>query len=382
MKGGLFGPTEAADLYKELVAIKEEGDLQCDLETFIGISDDKRFCTGGGYKFAQLPNSYKDEMISKLKALKFLISLLQEGNRGEFNFRQMWLRYGTGQNSMVSTLIDEQAWYLKRSYDAFRKDFKSTLQQGLSGFYRRAIEAANNTADVRSIQVAVNGLGKIQEGSVDSLIVQMNGTILDHEKVNAILRDKNIYDPFVIAMGWESLLKGLDVFEKVSDLKLEIKRYLDGEAIEFAGRKFITKGYFSSMSSILDRINKDGSIRDLESIQIFATNSFTFDVDYVIDKNKYVTDAPHLIVVAPKVFVHKHVTVDLTCRQIPEKASKAANGYGYGKNGKDGKGGKDGKAGLPGYNGGSFVVYADYLEGGSYLNVISGEGIGGAGQDG
>jgi len=90
----------------------------CDLETLIGISDDKRFCTGREYKLSHLPNSYKDEMISKLKALKFLISLLQKGNRGESNFRQMWLRYGTGQNLMVSTLIDEQARYLKQSYDA------------------------------------------------------------------------------------------------------------------------------------------------------------------------------------------------------------------------------------------------------------------------
>ena len=87
MKGGLFGPTETADLYKQLVGIMKEGDLQCDLETFIGISDDKRFCTGGEYKFAQLPNSCKDEMISKLKALKFLNSLLKEGNRGESNSR-------------------------------------------------------------------------------------------------------------------------------------------------------------------------------------------------------------------------------------------------------------------------------------------------------
>ena len=75
-------------------------------------------------------------------------------------------------------------------------------------------------------------------------------------------------------------------------------------------------------------------------------------------------------------FVHKKVTVDLTCRQIPEKAGKAQNGDRWSLDG------KDGKSGLPGYNGGSFLVYADYLEGGSYLNDISGEGKGGAGQDG
>jgi len=35
---------------------------------------------------------------------------------------------------MVSTLIDEQARYLKQSYDAFKKEFISTLRQGLSAF--------------------------------------------------------------------------------------------------------------------------------------------------------------------------------------------------------------------------------------------------------
>jgi len=204
----------------------------------------------------------------------------------------------------------------------------------------------------------------------------MNGTILDQEKVDAILSEKNIYDPLVIAMKWESLLKELDVFEKVSVLKSEISNYLGGEVIKFENGKFISKGYFSSMSSILEKIY--GSIRNLEEIQIFATNSFTFDVDYAIDKHKYATNAPNLIVVAPKVFVKKHVIVDLTCQQIPSKIvpSKAPDGKNSSPNG------QDGKAGLPGYNGGSFVVYADYLKDGSYLNVISGEGEGGAGQDG
>jgi len=357
------------------VGIKAEGDVLCELNTFIGISQDKQFCSHGEYKFAELANPYKDEIISKVNALKFLNDLFPDANKGEFNFRRRWLREDPGLHLTVSGLIDEQTSYLQRNYDAFRKDFQSTMSQSLSGFYQRAIEAANTVADVRSIQAAVNGLWIIQEGNVDSLVVQMNGTILDQEKVNAILSEKSVYDPFVIPMKWEGLLKGLDLLEKVSDLKLEIKKYLDGEAIEFAGGKFISKGYFSSMSSIMDRIKKNGPVRDLESIQIFATNSFTFDVDYAIDKNKYATNAPNLIVVAPKVFVNKHVTVDLTCRQIP-KSSKAPDGKYPSADG------QDGRAGLPGYNGGSFVVYADYLEGRNNLSVISGEGEGGAGQDG
>jgi len=380
MKGQLRGPSDAVRVYNQLVGINTEGDVLCELETFIGISDVKRFCTVGKYKFSELTNPYKDEIINKVNDLKFLIGLLPDPNRPKFNFQRRWLRDDPRLNSTVSGLIDEQTSYLKRNYDVFRKYFQSTLSQSLSVFYRRAIEAANTTADVESIKATLKGL-LLQKENVDLLVVQMNGTILDKEKVNDILSRKNIYDPFVTPMGWESIL-AIDLLEKVSILELEIQTYLGGEANKMdKDGKLVLKGYFSSMSSIMDRINNNGALRDLKSIQVFATNSFTFDVDYLIDEKKYATNAPHLTVVAPKVFVNKKVTVDLTCRQIPEKAGKAKNGDDTNTDG-SGKDGKDGEVGLPGYNGGSFVVYADYLEGGSYLNVISGEGQGGVGQDG
>jgi len=224
MKGSLRGPSDVARFHKQLAGIKAEGDVLCELDTLIGISEDKQFCKHG--EFAELANPYKDEIISKVNAIRFLISLLSDANNGEFNFRRRWLRDDPRLESTVSELIDEQTSYLKRNYDAFRKDFQSTLSHGLSSFYQRAIEAANNTADVRSLKATVNGLWKIQEGNVESLVAQMNGTILEHEKINAFLSEKIVYDPFVIPMGWESISE-LDVFGKVSDLKLEIKKYFD-----------------------------------------------------------------------------------------------------------------------------------------------------------
>jgi hypothetical protein len=374
MKGRLFGTNDAALLYRKLKEIREEGDVLCDLETFIGISDDKRFCTIGEYKFAHLLNRYKDEIVSKVKAIKFLISLLPEQNRGEFNFRQRWLRDSTGQNSTISDLIQEQASYLKRKYDAFRKDFQSSLQSSLSVFYRLSLEAANNTEDITKIESTIDGLLTFPKGNGDSLIAQMKGTILEHDKANTILNEKNIFNPFITELRLESLLMEYDVF--LNDLKSEIKKYYEREAIEITGKKLILKGYFSSISSIMNIIKKDKVITNLERVQVFTTNSFTFDMNFVIDKSKYATNAPHLIVVAPKVFVTKQVIVDLSCRRIPEKLAKAADGIPGSEHG------QDGKAGNPGYNGGSFMVYADYLVGRSFLSVISGEGEGGAGQDG
>ncbi len=371
----MIGTSDAALLYRQLKEIRVEGDVLCDLETFIGISDDKRFCTIGEYKFAHLLNRYKDEIVSKVKAIKFLISLLPELNRGEFNFRQRWLRDGTGQNSTISNLIGELASYLKKGYDAFKKEFQNTLLPSLIAFYRRAIEAANNHKDIQKIEGKIDVLLKSLNGNGDSLIAQMKGTILEHDKANTILKEKNIFNPFITELRLESLLMGYDVF--LNNLKSEIKKYYEREAIEIIGKKLILKGYFSSISSIMKIIEKAKDITDLERIQVFTTNSFTFDINFVIDKSKYATNAPHLIVVAPKVFVPKQVKVDLTSRQIPEEVEgKAANGV------EEHVDGKNGKAGLPGYNGGNFVVYADYLEGRSYLSVISGGGDGGAGQNG
>jgi hypothetical protein len=224
MKGQLRGPSDAAHFHNQLVGIKEEGDVLCELDTFIGISEDKQFCKNG--EFSELANPYKDKIIGETNALRFLISLLPDANNDEFDFQRRWLSDYPRLNSTVSGLIDEQTSYLKRNYDAFRTDFQSTLSQSINAFNLRAIEAANNTADLRLIQTAINGLWNITKGNVDSLVVQMNGTILGHEKVNAILSEKSVYDPFVIPMGWESILE-IDVFEQVSDLKVDIKKYFD-----------------------------------------------------------------------------------------------------------------------------------------------------------
>ncbi len=218
----MIGTSDAALLYRQLKGIKEEGDVECDLETFIGISDENHSCTDEEYKFAQLDNRYKDEIVSKVKALKFLISLLPEQNIGEFNFRQRWLRDSTGQNSTILNLIDEQASYLKRSYVAFRKNFQNSLLPSLIAFYQRAIVAANNNEDIKNIESKIDLLLKSLNGNGDSLIIQMNGTILQHDQTNTILNEKYIFDSFMAELRFESLLDGSDVFDKVNGFRIEL----------------------------------------------------------------------------------------------------------------------------------------------------------------
>ena len=139
MKDRLSWTIHAVRVYNQLVVIKAESDLMCELDTFTGISDIEDFYKDG--KFAELANPVKDEIISKVKSIKFLIDLLPEANKGEFDFRRMCLKSIPGMDSRVSELIDEQTIYLKRKYDAFRKDLQSTLSQSISAFYKRSIEA-------------------------------------------------------------------------------------------------------------------------------------------------------------------------------------------------------------------------------------------------
>ena len=50
----------------------------------------------------------------------------------------------------------------------------------------------------------------------------MNGTILEYDKANAVIKEKYVFDSFLTELSLESLLNGSDVFEKVNVLQSEL----------------------------------------------------------------------------------------------------------------------------------------------------------------
>jgi hypothetical protein len=135
---------------------------------------------------------------------------------------------------------------------------------------------------------------------------------------------------------------------------------------------------YGKISEILKTINNN-EIENVKIVRIFSTFTLEFDTDYKLDKNKYKTNAPDLVIISPKVIAEKPIIIDLSCENIPgypDNLKKAKNGYSSGENG------YDGKPGLPGYNAGNLIILADSIMNISNLQTNLIGGTGGPGQDG
>ena len=128
------------------------------------------------------------------------------------------------------------------------------------------------------------------------------------------------------------------------------------------------------------KINVDANVIGLQSVRIYAEHTVIFDVDYSISPLRYSgSNAPDLIVVAPRVIVDKALVVDLSCEYVPpypgymRKALDATNA---------GADGSHGAHGLPGHNGGNLIIIAQQFIQFSFLKFVSKGGKGGPGQDG
>ena len=139
---------------------------------------------------------------------------------------------------------------------------------------------------------------------------------------------------------------------------------------------FIYKAYSAKMNSILQKLNnKNKSFENLKSVRIYTTHLLTFDVNYKISKERYASHSPNLIIISPIVNFESHITIDLSCENVPgfpDNKLKAENGYP----------GKDGKPGLSGYNSGNCFILANNIIIKNNVYFISEGGQGGSGQNG
>lgn len=131
------------------------------------------------------------------------------------------------------------------------------------------------------------------------------------------------------------------------------------------------------MSLIANEINNHDNITDLKSVLIYTLNSVNFDENFSIKKERYISDAPDLIIISPQVIIEKPIIVNLSCEHIPgypEGRPNANNGEGYGADG------DDGKPGLPGFNGGNMMMVSFLIS--NEFTFVSKGGTGGPGQNG
>ena len=144
---------------------------------------------------------------------------------------------------------------------------------------------------------------------------------------------------------------------------------------------FVYKDQKVLLSELLTRVNADKRIKNLKNIKIFATKSITFDIDYKIFEERYLTHSPDLIIISPCLIAEKKITIDLSCNRIPPTYKFNAES---GKtNGLPGIHGVDGQPGLPGYNGGNLFIFAKEISQSiKSLEIITNGGKGGPGQNG
>jgi asparagine synthetase A len=168
----------------------------------------------------------------------------------------------------------------------------------------------------------------------------------------------------------ESLINKTDYYIK------ELNIYNEDIKPTFEYGVYTYKGYFADLSTILEKINNENTIKDLKSIEIYAINSVNFDKDYWINSNKYNEKVPDLIVVSRQIQNSKPINVILTSNISSISADPKAKSGNL-----PGDDGDDGNDGLPGLNGGNMLIITnDKIS--NKIKCSTNGGNGGPGQDG
>jgi len=242
--------------------------------------------------------------------------------------------------------------------------------------------------DLKFIQIQLNIIKTSFEKNKHNFnlfINEMNVQILNKEEKENILRNKKILDHFntlmpkVDAIRFDIETISESLVNKIHSLLTELQHYYEEKSFYNQKDGYYFYGHFGKISEILKKINQDDNLKNLKYVKIFCTNSFDFDTNYSINKERYSDHSPNLIIISPKILVTEDLVVDLSCDKIPgypDNKEKAKNATEFGAKG------YDGEPGLPGYNGGNFYILTNYFNDSNMLHFISNGGPGGPGQEG
>jgi hypothetical protein len=177
---------------------------------------------------------------------------------------------------------------------------------------------------------------------------------------------------------------GATLSNRLNELITELSQYQIelSTAGQFSKQVYTYEHFFVRLSSVMAKINVDANVNGLRSVRIYAQHTVIFDVDYTISPLRYSgSDAPDLLVVAPRVIVDKPLVVELSCEYVPPVPGKRKR---WSMLPRDFLflDGLHGAAGLAGRNGGNLIIIAQHIEQFGFLKFVSKGGKGGPGQDG
>jgi len=333
------------------------------------------------------------EKINKLILRKRILSYLI--NSSEL---QLKLEFEKDLDSMVLWLT----FNTQTKFELLIENFYKTMKSNLLNYTRNKFKDAINVENINEGEILIEDF-KNQSNYSKSFYEFINKTLIDskyrnilcnaqecdnilnttssfYRFINKLKEDKNaLFSKNQDPKRWLFTSELSLVLNDLKNLKYRKNYSLSTQEEEGA---ITFKSNFGKISEILKIINNDVNIVNItiiKIVRIFSAFTLEFDTDYKLDKNKYKTNAPDLVIISPKVIAEKPIIIDLSCENIPgypDNLKKAKNGYSSGENG------YDGKPGLPGYNAGNLIILADSILNISNLQTNLIGGTGGPGQDG
>jgi len=360
-------------VFKHLESIKNRTNNKIDFESFINDIDE-----------VFLSKTEKNDISSKKIIFNFLFQILPKGSNQYFQDIINWDDINTKIDHYLMNIIQ----YFKLQYKNFQTNLKSLLLENLSYLFSSNLNKTFYITDLKFIQIQLNIIKTSFEKNKHNFnlfINEMNVQILNKEEKENILRNKKILDHFntlmpkVDAIRFDIETISESLVNKIHSLLTELQHYYEEKSFYNQKDGYYFYGHFGKISEILKKINQDDDIKNLKYVKIFCTNSFDFDTNYSINKERYSDHSPNLIIISPKILVTEDLVVDLSCDKIPgypDNKEKAKNATEFGAKG------DDGEPGLPGYNGGNFYILTNYFNDSNMLHFISNGGPGGPGQEG
>ena len=335
-----------------------------------------------------LNNNEKAQAIREKQVLDYFGDLLPDEFRNQsFPLEKNWLSslLVTRLNSLLSKKFYA---HILDGNDKFNFEFGLILEKNVNLFIESQMRQAYDVEQVKIIIKNLNDFNvylKSKEHINDAFIMGINTNMIGFDAKSNLSSELKSLQTFneLLPKDMKQLVSTsrylIELSAKINVFINELDNFLTFEDFTFEKDVFIYKGYFSTMSSILSKINNAANIVNLKSIHIYSTNSLVIDVDFRVNMQRYSQHSPDLVIVSPRVKFNSRLTIDLSCytqRGFPNGQSKAANGGG------NGAAGHDGLPGLQGFNGGQFLIFTDDLFDSQKCVFKSKGGDGGPGQSG
>jgi hypothetical protein len=304
-----------------------------------------------------LDEKERDDYQSKIHTLNFLNQVLLTENRinqeREYINNDLKIKLDQLDNELyfnIKTLIENK-------FNKLKEKVQISINLNINEYYDDEMKNANVTADLIQIEnrlLKLIEINEIKKYEFSSFLEKINPIFLNNtQKQNLLSQQYNVIERFVKLVNDKSVQiehTWLNFFsiQKIRSLIKEINYFKSTES--YASFKedgsFVYNGYFSTMSDVLEKMNKLRK-KFLKVIRIHTTHSFVIDVDFKLPIDVYESHSPNMIIISPKIIINHNVTIDLSSEQelysYPDGVSTASDGWNQGDNG------FDGKAGLPGW---------------------------------